>query len=300
MRGYADIVYQDTDVIRADEAPGSLDPKSAVLHSAAFGSLADCAGMAAVLPSAEVERELWWRAVAHGGLGYYARAEADLDRLRRAGGGGELGVLGLSLEASTRASLLRQMGKHSMAADLDGRALALVVGGGRAMLQARADALTGLAADALGRSDHRGARVLLETCAEELGDQGAGMGASDPLWRARLRLLWVRAETAMSAGEADSALESAEAALVYAESVPSERHRVKTLLIGAAAAAVAGQGDAAAGQAAVVRERATLAGLLPLRWAACMLMLGVSPSAAIAAERELCEAQLRRRGGNPG
>lgn len=37
------------------------------------------------------------------------------------------------------------------------------------------------------------------------------------------------------------------AALVYAKSVPPERHRVKTLLIGAAAAAVAGWGVVAAG-----------------------------------------------------
>lgn len=287
--------------------------RSAALHAAAFGALspgdgpvsadgpvpADAPFADPVLPAARGARELWWRAVAHGGLGYYARAEADLDRVRRLGAVGEWGLAGLSLEASTRASLLRQMGKHSVAAGFDGRALALAAAGGPMMPAARADALTGLAADNLGRADHWSARRLLEACAEELGESGLP-AADDPLWRARLRLLWVRAEAAMAAGDADVALASADAARGYAETVPSERHRVKTALIGAAAAAVSGQPALSAARAAEVVEWTGRAGLLPLRWAACMLLVGVAPGDAIAAERDRCEARMRLRGGNPG
>ena len=277
-----------------EAAPSGGDPTLMMLHAAAFG---DAGGAAlTTLPAARAGRELWWRAVAHGGLGYYARAEADLDRLRRAGRDGELGVLGLSLAASTRASLLRQMGKHAVAAEFDGRALALAAAGGAGMLQARADALTGLAADSLGRADHRGARRLLEACATELGDAGV---AGSLLWRARLRLLWVRAETAMTAGDADAALAHADAAKQLAASVASERHQVKTLLIGAAAAAVSGQAALSATRAEEVLERARRAGLLPLRWAACMLLQGLAPSEGTASELDRCEAELRRRGGHP-
>lgn len=281
-----------------DAAPdGHAAQPAAVLHAAAFGPLGE--GPRRTLPAARGSLELWWRAIAHGGVGYYARAEADLDRLRagaRRGGPGPLP----SLEASTRASLLRQMGKHSVAAGFDGRALALASAcdsAGPGMLQARADALTGLAADSLGRADHRGARRLLEACADELGVPGDG---PDPLWRARLRLLWVRAETAMTAGDADTALANADAARVYSERLDSERHRVKTLLIGAAAAAVSGQLALSAARAEEVLGRSGPAGLLPLQWAACMLLRGVAPSDGVVAELARCEAELRRRGGHPG
>lgn len=293
-------MYWTTVVNWPDSTPSKADgARAATLHAAAFG-----APVTAPLPAAADARELWWRAVAHGGLGYYARAEADLDRLRRLGGSGGMGAGWLaSLEASTRASLLRQMGKHATAAEFDARALRLAEAGGPAMLAARADALTGLAADNLGRADHRSARRLLEMCADELGGQelGAeGPGGADPLWRARLRLLWVRAETAMTAGDPEVALASADAAREYAAMVTSERHRVKTLLIGAAAAAVAGQLPLSAERAAEVLDRTGPAGLLPLRWAACMLLAGVAPSDAVAAELARCEAQMRLRGGNPG
>ncbi|WP_051461633.1 hypothetical protein [Tomitella biformata] len=283
-------MYWTTDGDLPDEAARAL-------RSAAFGPLRGEGRV--VLPAARCGRELWWRAVAHGGLGYYARAEADLGRLRavaRRGGGGPCA----SLEASTRASLLRQMGRHGLAAEHDGRALALAgpanltaIG----MLQARADALTGLAADSLGRAGHRTASRLLEACAEELGGPPSGPG--DPLWRARLRLLWVRAETAMAAGDAETALANADAARAYAESVDSERHQVKTLLIGAAAAAVSGQAALSAQRADEVLEWAGRARLLPLRWAACMLLQGVAPSEGVAGELARCEAELQCRGGHP-
>ena len=290
------------DVKCRDAAPsGSDGGVGATLRAAAFGGLPEGTGSA--LPSAQSGRELWWRAVAHGGLGYYARAAADLDRLRRVGRAGPCSQVLLSLESSTRASLLRQMGNHAVAAEFDGRALALAARGEPAMVQPRADALTGLAADALGRADHRVARRLLEMCAAELAEGLSGDGAPgdglDPLWRGRLRLLWVRAETAMAAGDGDSALALAQAAAELAATIPSERHRVKTQLIGAAAAAVSGNLGLSAERAEAVVERAGRAGLLPLRWAACMLLQGVRPSGGVAAERTRCEMELGRRGGHP-
>lgn len=104
----------------------------------------------------------------------------------------------------------------------------------------------------------------------------------------------------MTAGDADSALAHADAALSCAEGVDSERHRVKTLLIGAAAAAVSGQIALSAARAEEVLDRSGRAGLLPLRWAAGMLLQGVAPSEGAAAELARCEAVMRGRGGHPG
>src|SRR5262245_2078053 len=94
------------------------------------------------LPPAGTPHELWLRAVAAGGLGYYCSAEADLDAILRTERSGPL----VSLAHSTRASFLRQLGWHDRARRWDGRALSLA-GSDR---EAGADAFIGLAADALG------------------------------------------------------------------------------------------------------------------------------------------------------
>ena len=95
------------------------------------------------LPAAQSAEELWLRAVVAGGQGRYASAYADLACLRRAHRVGRLA----SLAHSTQASFLRQLGWHDEGPRL-GRPGA--GGGGQRSPRARADALIGLAADALG------------------------------------------------------------------------------------------------------------------------------------------------------
>ncbi|HJT94504.1 MAG TPA: hypothetical protein VJ777_21610, partial [Mycobacterium sp.] len=94
------------------------------------------------LPQATTPHQLWLRAVIAGGQGRYASALADLAGMCRQHRGGPL----VSLAHSTRASFLRQLGWHALARRWDGRASALA----GCDLQAHADALIGLAADALG------------------------------------------------------------------------------------------------------------------------------------------------------
>ncbi|MGA9614028.1 MAG: hypothetical protein WBS15_21340, partial [Mycobacterium sp.] len=94
------------------------------------------------LPSAASPRQRWLRAVAAGGQGRYGSARSDLATLLRAASAGRLA----SLAGSAQASFLRQLGWHELAGGWDGRALALAGDDP----EAAGDALTGLAADALG------------------------------------------------------------------------------------------------------------------------------------------------------
>src|SRR6187399_3570674 len=110
----------------------------AVLANAAFG---DAPGLWP-LPAATTPTELWLRAVAAGGQGRYGAALTDLDALLRTNTRGALASLG----RSTRASFLRQLGGHRAARGWDGRAWACA----GSDVTAGADALVGLAADALG------------------------------------------------------------------------------------------------------------------------------------------------------
>ncbi len=120
--------------------PGSLE-------SAAFGADPDLDR----LPAPCSTRDWWTTAVVLGGQGHYARARAALDVLDRltAGFSTHSDRVLASLSASTRASFLRQSGRHALASTWDGRALA-IVGGLPGDPEAACDALTGLAADALG------------------------------------------------------------------------------------------------------------------------------------------------------
>src|SRR5699024_4370531 len=75
---------------------------------------------------------------------------------------------------------------------------------------------------------------------------------------------------------------------------------IKTMLVGAAADAVAGRRVTAARAASRARTAAQEAGLLPLHWAAAMLSAGVgdgADAALAAAEVRHCAAVLRARGG---
>lgn len=284
--------------------PDPANPRHAIFADAAFGNRPGIP--AAELPAATDAVESWLRAVVLGGQGRYAAARVELDRAHR---GGTDPVL-RSLITSTRASLLRQLGRHARAAVLDGRALALVLPDARALgaagsaarREAVCDALTGLAADALGTARPELSARLLKRCQnflDDSSDSGTGDGA-----RARLRWHWVATETALAAPDrglvAGTAQRYADTALALAERGPSVRHRVKSRLLVAAAAAAAGDVEQSRASAALVSSQSRENGLLPLRWACAMLLAGVAEdadAARAAAEARACAQDLAGHGG---
>ena len=225
---------------------------AAVLADAAFGE--DPGRWP--LPVAATPDELWLRAVALGGQGRYAGARADLERLCRTRNAGPL----TSLAHSTNASFLRQLGWHADARGWDGRALALA--GSDA--EAAADALIGLAADALGVGRFTAARRALDRAAERMPGAAAG--------RLAVRLAWVSAELAMARGEGAQAVRHAEEAVEAAAAFGSARHAVKSDVVRAAALCSAGDLDGARLVADAALAETGRLGMIPLRWAlACLL-----------------------------
>ncbi len=241
------------------------------------------------LPAATTANELWLRAVAAGGQGRYGSAYRDLAVLRRGGPGGRLA----SLAHSTQASFLRQLGWHAVARGWDGRALVLA----GTDPEARADALIGLAADALGVGRFAAAATLLARVAEVLAP---GPVVPD---RLAVRRRWVAAELAMARADGEIAVgHAAEAVeLSRAMAVPSARHRVKSEVVLAAALCGAGRAERARAVADSALDTTGRLKLLPLRWAlACLLIdLGsVTFSAQQLSEiRDICAGQVRRAGG---
>ncbi|MFC9892335.1 hypothetical protein ACFVMC_01455 [Nocardia sp. NPDC127579] len=239
------------------------------------------------MPIASDGLDSWHRAVALGGQGYYAAARAELRRLP----GHTSDPVLRSLAASTEGSFLRQLGWHAAASAYDGRAAALALPldpatPGRAA--AVCDALTGLAADALGTGRLALAARLLRRTEQTLGDAD---------WRARLRRHWVGAETALAGGDAATARQEAELGLELAVAAPSVRHQVKSRLLCAAAQLASGEPDLARSNAELVAAQCREHGLVPLRWACAMLRTGLSDSAA-ATEAQTCENVISRRGGH--
>ncbi|MCP9620916.1 hypothetical protein FOH10_26180 [Nocardia otitidiscaviarum] len=182
---------------------------NSVLAESAFGGTPERA--AAGLPVPANATESWLRAVALSGVGHYAAARAELARTRRL----TRDPILRSHTLSTEASFLRQLGWHALAATLDGRAANLVLpdadpadrGPGRpagddrtlpdaARHEAVCDALTGLAADALGTGRPKLAARLLRRSRRHLDALPADY---EPAWRPRIRLHWVSAETALYA-----------------------------------------------------------------------------------------------------
>jgi hypothetical protein len=145
-----------------------------------------------------------------------------------------------SLAASTLASHRRQLGGHGAARGLDGRALAMAVaaeaeatsaeavsdgGGGLVgdvddvdLAGARADALLGLAADAVGAGRLVEARRL-HARVEPRG------------WRSRVRHQWLAAEIALAGGHAEQAVRPAEVAAATAREAGATRHILKSDLV---------------------------------------------------------------------
>jgi hypothetical protein len=252
------------------------------LAAAAFGQLPGTWP----LPAASTPEQLWWRAVAAGGQGRYGSAYRDLAVLRRSVPADRL----VSLAHSTQGSFLRQLGWHRLARGWDGRALALA----GADPEPRADALIGLAADALGVGRFAAAATLL--------------GRVDPVAgpvpdRIPVRRGWVAAELAMASGDGESAVRHAEEAVRLAEAmaVSSVRHRVKSDVVLAAALCSAGRIERARALAEAALDATGRSNLTPLRWALACLLIDIE-SVTFSAQklreiRDICAGQVRRAGG---
>lgn len=255
---------------------------SIVLANAAFGD----DPQRWPLPQASTPQELWLRAVAAGGQGRYGSAIADLDGVCRLQPGGPL----VSLAHSTRASFLRQLGWHDRARRWDGRAMALA----GSDQEAGADALIGLAADALGVGRFPASATALRRAAELL--------TGSPHARLPVRLEWVSAELAMARGEGATAVAHAERAVELASALGSARHAVKSDVVRAAALCSAGKLDAARRVADGALQDAGRLGIIPLRWALACLLADIGSHGHTAADvlriRNECAATVRRRGGN--
>lgn len=251
-----------------------------VLADAAFGAAPGCWP----LPAATTARERWLRAVAAGGQGRYGCALAELAEIQRAGSAGSV----TSLAYSTRASFERQLGGHHRARGFDGLAWAHSGGTG----EAAADALVGLAADALGVGRFPLAGRLLERARAAVG-YATG--------RLPVRLAWVSAELAMAKGAGAAAVGHAEQGVAAAAGFGSTRHVVKSDVVLAAALCSAGQLDrarAVADAALLVTEQD---GLVPLRWALACLLADIGSATRTSDEigivRDVSADTVRRRGG---
>ncbi|HXV93351.1 MAG TPA: hypothetical protein VD813_08650 [Pseudonocardia sp.] len=177
---------------------------------------------------------------------------------------------GLAAHAAvTRASHLRQLGGHAAARGLDAYALRragtappepALEADGADPPAARADALVGLAADAVGLGEPELAERLLAAAAAQ----------AHPSWRCRVRVGWVQAELALARGRPAEAVEPARLAFAAARRAGSLRHVVKSGIVLAVARAAAD--PAAAPEAVTELDRAAATaescGLLPLLWPA--------------------------------
>ena len=230
------------------------------------------------LPSAGTPRQLWLRAVGAGGQGRYGSARNDLTTLLRSAPADRLA----SLAHSTQASFLRQLGWHRLARGWDGRALALA----GADPEAAADALIGLAADALGVGRLAAAATLLS--------RAEPIVAQAPQYRLLVRRAWVAAELAMVAGDGATAVRNAEVAVVLAATTVdgsvSARHCAKSDVVLAAALCSAGAVDRARTVGEATLGLTGRLGLVPLRWAvACLLVDLVDTGSPTRPITELCD-----------
>ena len=216
------------------------------LEQAAFGDRPDLA----VTATPARPRDRWLAAVVLGAQGHYARAATLLHDLTRRQD--DLAALA----AATLASHRRQLGGHAAARRLDAHALATATTD-----EARADALLGLAADAVGLGRLDEARKLAAR-------------APRTTWRARVRHAWVSAEICLSTGGA---------ARPHAERAVDEsrgtRHRIKSEIV-LAAALTTSEPVMARKLVTRARDDATDLHLSSLVWPASLLLAEVDPSEA--------------------
>ncbi|WP_231639509.1 hypothetical protein [Mycobacterium sp. Marseille-P9652] len=239
------------------------------------------------LPTARTPHQLWLRAVACGGQGRYGNAFDDLAALRRTGDRRLV-----SLAHSTHGSFVRQLGWHTAARGWDGRALALAGDDP----ESSADALIGLAADALGVGRFAASAALLARA-----DEAVAAGPVPD--RIPVRRAWVGAELAMASGDGPVAVRRAEEAVELARTmaVTSVRHRVKSDVVLAAALCSAGGIERARAVAEAALRDTGRYHLTPLRWALSCLLIDIGSVTFSARKlqeiRDICAGQVRHAGG---
>lgn len=258
----------------------SVTSQTEALAAAAFG--ADVHRWPLPVPATATQG--WLRAVAAAGQGRYGAAHADLATVRRTA---PPSSALLSLAHSTTGSLLRQLGWHIRARRWDGIALRLA--GNHP--EARADALVGLAADALGVGRFGVSATLL--------DAARTLSGAPP--RCSVRLAWVSAELAMARGDGAGAVRYARAGIEAADATWL-RHRTKSEVVLAAALCTAGDLDAARDVADAALTAATRHGLVPLQWAVASLLAAVGSTTLTAGQladtRDRAAALIAARGGD--
>jgi hypothetical protein len=184
--------------------------------------------------------------------------------------------------------LWRQLGWHERARHWDGLALRLAAED----VEARADALVGLAADALGVGRFGVSETLLD----------AARGLSSGPARQAVRLAWVSAELAMARGDGAEAVRCARAGVNRAAAAGiSPRHRTKSHIVLAAALCANAELDQARTVADAALADTERWGLVPLRWAVASLLAAIGshthPTAQVSAIRDDAAALIGHRGG---
>lgn len=192
----------------------------------------------------------WQHAVQLGAQGLYAAADGTLATLSQPGDAWT------SLALSTRASYRRQIGATTEAARLDGEALRCATD-----TESIADALVGLAADAIASGDAEQAAAWHADAS-----QPAGTG-----WRTLTRWHWVGSERALLVGDQATATEHAQAALAVCTG-QSPRHEAKSRII---SAAVTGRVDGLPAVSHLLRSE----GWVTLEWPLALVAADHPPGA---------------------
>lgn len=186
-----------------------------------FGRPARALSLLGAVPAGP--RSGWLRGVALLALGRYGAADDALlpaATARSVPGSPRYGVAGerryVSLALSALGSSARQLGRYRRAAELDEAALAAA----GTDPEARADALVGLTADAIGT----GAREVAER------RLAAAVEVADTNWRTAVRCGWVAAELSLLSDLPESAADASYRAVRCAEMAQARRHLAKSLL----------------------------------------------------------------------
>ena len=160
----------------------------------------------------------WLRGVALGACGRYGQALDVIEEISP-------GTPEYSMARSLRGSLLRQLGSHDLALRADREAMASAATPGAAV-----EAMTGLAADAVGLQDALTASTTLAQGRSLLNRVAADPRQGQTWWRHRVRMAWVQCEVALLESRYEDALAHAKEGIDAAEAATAPRHVAKSLL----------------------------------------------------------------------
>ncbi len=198
----------------------------------------------------------WLRGVALGACGRYGDALAEVDGI-------PTGTPEFSMARSLRASLLRQLGCHDLALVADREAMA-----GAATPGAAIEAMTGLAADAVGLHDALTSTTMLAQARSLLDRVTADARDAPTWWRHQVRLAWVECEVALLQSRYEDAVTHATIALDQAEAANAPRHVSKSLLFVAVSDIEAGRREVALPRLRRSLMLSTSMGFLAVAWPA--------------------------------